>query len=291
MPNKFTIHLSLFTVALLFAANYSIAKVAMPKYIGPFGFIVLRATISGLIFWAYHYFFIKEKVSSRADIIRLVLCGVFGVAFNQLVFFKGLSMTTPINASIIMTINPIIVVILAYLAKLEKITLKKIIGILVGGLSVYFFLIKDGASFNDDHFLGDFFILLNASSYAIYLILAKPLMSKYNPMTVVKWVFFFGSIIVIPFGWEQFIAVEWSVLPVNIWLALGYVVIGVTVLAYFLNAWSLQYVNSSVISIYIYLQPILTTLVATLMGSDTLTWLDAGFATLIMSGVYLVSRK
>ncbi len=110
-------------------------------------------------------------------------------------------------------------------------------------------------------------------------------------MTVVKWMFLFGSLIVIPFGWNEVIAVEWSALPMSIWLVIGYVVIGVTVFAYFLNAWGLQFVNSSVISIYIYLQPILATSVATLMGSDSLTWTDAGFAMLIMSGVYLVSRK
>jgi len=291
MPSKFSIHLALFTVALLYGANYSIAKLAMPEYIGPFGFIVIRVTISGAIFWAYHHFVIKEKVTSKSDMFRLMLCGVFGVAANQLAFFKGLSMTTPINASIIMTINPIIVVTLAYFAKLEKITPKKIIGILIAGVSAYFFLTKDGGSFNDDHFLGDFLILVNASSYGIYLIIAKPLLVKYNPMTVVKWMFFFGSLIVIPFGWNELMAIEWTTFPISIWVIVLYVVLGVTVLAYFLNAWGLQYVDSSVVSIYIYLQPILATVVATLLGSDALTWTDTGYAVLIMSGVYLVSRK
>lgn len=291
MPSKFSIHLALFTVALLYGANYSIAKLAMPEYIGPFGFIIIRVTISGAIFWAYHFFFIKEKVTSKPDMFRLMLCGVFGVAANQLAFFKGLSMTTPINASIIMTINPIIVVTLAYFAKLEKITPKKIIGILIAGVSAYFFLTKDGSSFNDHHFLGDFLILVNATSYGIYLIIAKPLLVKYNPMTVVKWMFFFGSLIVIPFGWTELMAIEWATFPISIWVILLYVVLGVTVLAYFLNAWGLQYVDSSVVSIYIYLQPILATVVATLLGSDALTWTDTGYAVLIMSGVYLVSRK
>ena len=121
MPSKLSVHLALFTVALLYGANYSIAKIAMPEYIGPFGFIVLRVTISGLIFWAYHHIAVKEIVSSKSDMARLILSGVFGVAANQLAFFKGLSMTTPINASIIMTVNPIIVVTLAYLTKQEKI--------------------------------------------------------------------------------------------------------------------------------------------------------------------------
>lgn len=291
MPSKLSVHLALFTVALLYGANYSVAKIAMPEYIGPYGFIVIRATISGLVFWVYHHNAVKETVSSTSDMVKLILCGVFGVAANQLAFFKGLSLTTPINASIIMTVNPIIVVTLAYLTKQEKITLKKVIGILIAGISIYFFLTKDGSSFNDDHFLGDFLILVNASSYGIYLILAKPLLTKYHPMTVVKWMFLFGGIIVLPFGWREVLAVEWSALPMNIWLVIGYVVIGVTVFAYFLNAWGLQYVNSSVISIYIYLQPILATTVATLMGSDSLAWSDAGYATLIMSGVYLVSRK
>jgi len=291
MPSKLSIHLALFTVALLYGANYSIAKMAMPSYIGPFGFIIIRATVATVIFWVYHHFAVKEKVSYKSDMFRLLLCGIFGVAANQLAFFKGLSLTTPINASIIMTVNPIIVVLLAYFSKQEKITTKKIIGILIAGTSAYFFLTKDGASFNNDHFLGDFLVLVNATSYGIYLILAKPLLVKYNPMTVVKWMFLFGSIMVIPFGWNELSIVEWSEFPVHIWAVIGFVVLGVTVLAYFLNAWGLQYVNSSVVSIYVYLQPILATAVATLLGSDTLSWSDAGFAILIMSGVYLVSRK
>lgn len=289
--NKFWVHAALFTVALLYGANYTIAKYAMPEYIGAFGFIAVRVIITTGLFWLIHRFVSNEKIESKKDYFRLMLSGLFGVAINQLMFFKGLSLTTPINASIIMTINPAVVVLGAYFVGSERLTWTKIVGLAFGAIGAYLLITKDGADFNNQYFVGNLFVFINACSYATYLIVVKELMSKYDSLTIIKWVFLFGGILAVPFGIPDLLEVQWTLLPKIAWLSMAYVVVGTTFLAYLLNAWGLKFVNSSVVGIYIYLQPVLATSVAILLKSDTFEISYLVYALLIMFGVFLVSRK
>ena len=264
---------------------------AMPEHVGAFGFIAIRVFCATILFWVFHHFFSKEKIESKRDYLQLLLCGLFGVAFNQLMFFKGLSLTTPINASIIMTVNPIAVVIAAFFLRQEKITKNKVIGLALGAVGAYLLITKEGAGFNNRYFLGNSLVFLNACSYALYLVLVKKMMMKYQSLTVVKWVFLFGGLIAFPIGIPDLFAIHWSQLPSIAWFSIVYVIIGTTFIAYLLNAWGLKFVNSSVVGIYIYLQPVLATLIAVLIQSDVLELKDIIFSLLIMTGVYLVSKK
>lgn len=291
MNSRLWVHVALFTVALIYGANYTIAKYAMPDYIGAFGFIAVRVIITTILFWILHQFLSKERVESKRDYLRLILCGLFGITINQLLFFKGLSLTTPINASIIMTVNPIAVVIAAYLLGQEAITRNKVLGLALGAIGAYLLITKDGTSFSNQNFLGNGMVFLNACSYAVYLVLVKKMMMKYESLTVVKWVFLFGGIMAIPFGIPDLYLVEWALMPPFAWWSIVYVVLGTTFFAYLLNAWGLKFVNSSVVGIYIYLQPVLATFVAMILKSDKLELRDILFSLLIMSGVYLVSKK
>ena len=139
--------------------------------------------------------------------------------------------------------------------------------------------------------LGDLFIFINASSYGVYLVLVKSLMKKYNPMTVMRWVFTFGLIYVIPFGIGDVRQIEWSTFSTNIWLAVAYVLICVTIFAYLFNAIALKIVNPTIVGIYIYSQPLLATLIALFYAKDVLTIEKIGAGLLIFIGVYLVSSK
>jgi len=266
----------------------------MPDYVLPFGFIVLRAGGALLLFLLVHTLFFKEKVALK-DYPRLALCGLFGVAINQLLFFKGLSITTPINASIIMTSNPILVLIAASVMLRERITWIKIIGIVLGlsgAISLIFF--KNGInniSFGSDSLLGDALIFINAASYGVYLVIVKPLMQRYKPITVIKWVFLFGFLFVLPVGFEEFTQIQWKELPVFIWLEILFVVVFTTFFAYLLNVNALKKVSPSVVSIYIYLQPLLATAFAISLGKDSLDVLKVVAASLIFAGVFLVSKN
>lgn len=262
----------------------------MPNYIEPFGFILLRAATACVFFWTVHRFFVQENVA-RSDFGRLILCGLFGVAINQLMFFKGLNWTTPINAALIMTTTPVLVLVTSALLIGERITWRKVVGVSLGITGAILIILYGGTPIveAENQFLGDIFIFINATSYGIYLVLVKSLMRKYHPMTVIKWVFTFGFFFVIPFGFNEFRVVEWSTFPVGIWLAVLYVLLGATFLAYLLNAAALKALNPSVVSIYIYLQPVLATIIALIFGKDALTLQKALPSVLIFIGVYLVS--
>lgn len=289
MKGKLPAHLALFGANLIYGLNYTIAKNVMPEYIKPFGFIFLRVTGALLLFWLFHALFFKEKVA-RKDFLRLAACGLFGVAINQLLFFKGLDITTPINAAIIMTTNPILVMVLAAIIMKEGMTWLRGGGILLGlSGAVTLFLFKDNFSIGSGTMWGDLLVQINAASYALYLIIVKPLMAKYQPMTVIKWVFLFGYLVVFPVGFSEFREIDWQNMPFSIYMETLYVVIGTTFLAYLFNIFALKELSPTIASAYIYLQPVLAGAFAIMMGKDELNFIKVVATIMIFSGVYLVS--
>ncbi len=289
MINNILPHLALFLVNLIYALNYSIAKDVMPDYIGPSGFILLRVIGGSLLFFLTYIFFIKENVELK-DIVRLLFCGLFGVAINQLFFFEGLNLTTPINAAIIMTVSPILVIIFSAIIIKEKITIRKLLGIFLGIVGAATLILKSGSiSIDNAFFVGNILIFINATSYSIYLVLVKTLMTKYNPITVMFYVFSFGLIFVLPFGLNELLEVNTQSFSKIIYLKVAFVVICTTFLAYLFNAFALKTLNPSVVSTYIYLQPVLASVVAIFLKSDSLDFIKILSALFIFSAVYLVS--
>ena len=282
-------HLALFLVNLIYALNYSIAKDVMPSYIGPSGFILLRVIGGSLLFFIAYFFFIKESVA-KSDIIRLVFCGLFGVAINQLFFFEGLNLTTPINAAIIMTTSPVLVIIFSAIIIKERITSRKILGIFLGISGAATLILKSGSiNLENDFFVGNFLVFINATSYSIYLVLVKTLMTKYNPITVMFYVFSFGLVFVLPFGINELLNIKLESFTQAIYWKVAFVVICTTFLAYLFNAFALKSLNPSVVSVYIYLQPVLATIIALLLKSDSLDFIKLISSLFIFSAVFLVS--
>lgn len=284
-------HISLIFANLIYAINFTFAKDVMPDFIMPTGFILLRV-IGALVLFAISYFlFINEKVTPK-DTFRLAICSVFGVAINQLFFFEGLNLTTPINAAIVMTINPILVILLSFLIIGESITLRKIIGICLGLFGAATLILKEGGiDFSSGNQTGNLFVFINASSYGLYLVLVKPLLQKYHPITILFYVFGFGLLYVMPFGFNNLSVVKWEIIPYKIYLEIAFVVICTTFVAYLLNSSALKRLNPTTVSIYIYLQPILASLFAISWGSDTIDNQKIMAAALIFLGVYLVSVR
>lgn len=282
-------HVAILLANIIYGANYSIAKEVMPAYIQPFAFVLMRVGGALILFLMVSTLVVKEKIDKK-DIPRLALLGVCGVAINQLMFLKGLSLTTPINASIIMISNPIVVLLFAAIALKEKIGLNKIIGILLGvGGALLLLLFNKSFSFGSETIFGDMMILINSISWAFYVVLAKPLMKKYNAFTVVKWVFLFGFVYVLPFGYTEMTLVDWKSIPLIAWYCILFVVIATTFLAYIFNTYALKALSPSVVSIYIYLQPFIATVIAVLFGKDELDARKIISALMIIAGVYLVS--
>jgi drug/metabolite transporter (DMT)-like permease len=298
MSKKVLAHLALFAVNLMYGANYVVAKGVMPKYVGPNGFILMRVTGAIVLFWTI-LLFRFQKVAKK-DLITLAICGFFGVGMNQLLFFNGLMRTSPLNASIIMTMTPIIVFILSIIILKEKSTKIKVIGIGLGAFGSISLTLLSKQAVSDSSSLGDLFILLNAISYSIYLVLVKPLMVKYKPITVISWVFTFGFIFVLiwPFSIPEFSVIDWPTMPTDIPWRILFVVIGVTFLPYLLMVFAMKDVTPSVASSYIYFQPVLAGIfiyISYSIGSDDYTsdfsiW-KLFCALVIFIGVYLVSKS
>ncbi len=278
-------------VNIFYGGNYVVAKEVMPDHLSPFGFILLRVTAAGILFLLLHALLVREKVDKQ-DLPRLFLCGLFGVAVNQLLFFKGLDLTTPINASIMMITTPMLVLGLSAIFLGERITRLKILGIVIGASGAIFIILNGDASLNigRNTALGDTLVLINAASFAMYLIVVKPLMMKYHPFTVIKWAFLFGWVMVAPFGYEELRSAEWSTFSTGIWLSIGYVIVFATFFTYTLNVYALKVVNPSIVSIYIYSQPVLASIIALSFGKDELTMGKIFGAMLIFFGIYLVSK-
>ena len=284
-------HAALLIVAVIYGLNYSLAKDVMPDYVQPRGFILIRAIGGMALFQILRLATDREKIDRR-DWWRLAVCGFFGVAANQMCFFEGLNLTTPINASVIMTVNPIVVMLLSAIFLKVPIKPVRIFGIFLGLAGAIFLITRGndlGQIFQSGKSVGNLLVFCNATSYAAYLVMVKPLMKKYKSLTVISWVFTFGFMIVLPFGGEQFLAVDMANLPTKIIGEIAFVVLGTTFMAYLFNIYALKIVSSTTVSIYIYLQPVFATLVAVALGKDELTWLAVSAAALIFAGVYFVS--
>jgi drug/metabolite transporter (DMT)-like permease len=287
-PNVLLVHASILAVALIYGANYSIMKTVTPLYVQPTGLVIIRVYSAVILFWLLAP---KEQITHKKDFVLLALCALFGIAINQIFFIKGLALTIPINASVIMTSTPIMVLIASSIILKERITGLKLLGILMGFSGAFLLLTGGGIAFGGDTFWGDLMILANALSYGIYLVIVKPMMVKYKPLTVVKWVFTFGCIYVLPFGIQEFIAIDWKEIPSQQFWALGYIIVFTTLLTYLLNAWALKHISPSVVGYYVYLQPIIATSIAIVFRGDPLTLQTILFSLLIFIGVFLVSWK
>lgn len=285
------VHGVLLLVGLIYGANYSIAKSAMPDLISPYGFILVRVAAATAIFWIIDWFTGNEPIKYPRDYFTLLKCAVFGVAINQLMFFKGLSMTSTISASVILTTNPITVLVGSYLILREPATKTKIAGVLLGSIGAILLILRNQITWEEGSFLGDLFIFINATSYGIYLILVKPLMRRYRAMTIIKWVFLFGLIFIIPVGLKDTMAVNWSTMPMDGWLSILYVIVFTTVLAYALNIWALKFVSPTVVSYYIYLQPLFAVGIAFFFLDEIPSTRMVLSAMMIFTGVYLVSKN
>lgn len=276
----------------IYAVNHTLAKGLMPDVIQPFGFILLRVSGAALLFWIISLFYPSEKID-RSDWFRIIACAFFGMVLNMLLFFKGLSLSTPINSSVVITLVPVLLLVMSFFFLKEKITWLKIFGIglgLIGALLLILFGIKTQTNAPNIS-LGNFFFIINATSYSIYLITVKPLVSKYSSITLMKWFFIFAVIINLPIGISEFTKVDWPNLTFDSAWKLTFVVIGTTVLTYLFNIYALKQLRPSTIGAFIYLQPVLATFFAVIMGADSLTTLRVLAAVLIFTGVFLSSRK
>ncbi len=246
---------ALLFVNLIYGASHVLAKGVMPGFLSPTVFILFRVLGAVVLFWLLIPFVKRAKILTR-DIMRFAACGLFGVTVNQLLFFHGLNASSPMNAGIIMALNPIMVAVLSFFWLKERLLPKQWIGIGMGAIGAIALTTSGTNSFQAQ--LGDLFLLGNSFSYAVYLLLVKPLMQKYPPLVVITWVFTFGTFFLLAFTplYTDLKQTDFYTIPWYIWLKIAYVVVGVTFLTYLLTVFGLKYVSSTAASAFIYVQPI-----------------------------------
>ena len=277
---------------LIYGVTFTIAKEVMPMYIKPYGFILLRVGGAAMVFWLLGLF-IKAKSIEKSDYKKIIIAAFFGVGLNMLTFFKGLSYTTPISASVIMVTSPILVLIFASILLKEKLILRKIIGVVIGLIGAVI-LIVYGTSPNGDAqnmMLGNLLVFINAASYAMYLVQVKKLIAKYNPIVFVKWLYLFGFLFVLPFGFAELSEVNWSLMPTSIYFKVGFVVLFTTCITYLFNLFALSKLKPTTVSVFIYVQPVIASIYALFVGSDSLNTVKIAATLLIFLGVFLVTKQ
>ena len=281
-------HFALFSANLIYALNYIVAKDVMPTFITPSSFVLMRVIGAFVFFFTIYIFCIRQKIEIR-DIYYLFFCALFGVVINMMFFFEGLSLTSPISASIIMITTPLLVYLISVSISIESYSITKFFGVILGLIGA-FILISNGKSFHISN-LGDILVFLNAVSYSIYLIMVKKMMIKYHPVTVLSIIFFFGLIIILPITYDDFSSVKFTNLPISIVFKMLFVVLFTTCIAYFLNIFALSKLKSSIVAFYIYLQPLLATIISLFFGKDFLSFIKIIAAGFIFLGIYFVAYK
>jgi drug/metabolite transporter (DMT)-like permease len=285
-------HAGLVGTNLFFAINLSAVKyLTANNFMQPFGMNVIRVGVSVALFWLLYLIYPSRQKIEKKDTGRFLLCALTGIAINQMLFLKGLSLTYPVHAVLLMLIVPILITIFAGWVLKEKIHWHKMAGLGLG-ISGAIVLITSRVTGGDGNnvVLGDTLVLINAISYTIYFILVKPLMLKYNPVQVVRLIFTYGLLMVLPFGWVEFTAIQWSSFSTTEYTLILLITIGGTFLAYLFNVYGIKVLGAAVAGSYIYIQPVFAAIIARIFLKENLELYKLVAALLIFAGVYLCNK-
>ena len=287
-------HLALLGSNVMWGVMAPISKFVLAGgIISSMALVDIRIFGGTILFWIASMFFESEKVD-RKDYIKLFGAGFFSTAFNQLCFIKGVSLTSPVDASICTSTLPIWTMILAAIFLREPVTGKKATGVLLGlsgALLLVFFGNGRNAAGNSNVW-GDLLCLLSQVSYSVYLVFFQGVIKKYSPVTLMKWKYTFGALLLLlPLFIGSFFSVEWASLPSNQWSGLAYILLCGTFLSYLIVPIGQKHLRPTVVAMYNYLQPVTAAAVAILWGLDSFNIVKLIAVVLIFSGVMLVNRS
>lgn len=289
-------HAALWVANIIWGLNAPICKGVLlspehPGGVSPFALSVYRMVGACLLFWSASLLLPRERVAPR-DIVRLFFASVFGIQLNQMLFLWGLSLTSPINSSIIATVVPILTMVLAMFFLREPITWLKSSGVMLGAagalLLVWMSQHGDGGTSSIE---GDILCIVSAVSYAAYLTAFRDTIIRYSPVTTMKWMFLFAALAAAIIYYGPLTEVDYASLTPRTWAGIGYVVVCSTFLAYLMVPIAQRYLRPTLVSMYNYLQPIVAVLFTVAIGLDTFGF-TKGFAALcVFAGVWLVTKS
>lgn len=282
-------HLALLFTNFAFAVNYNGVKYYILKGLaGPLGVNIIRTGGCVIIFWILYFFKKEKKKVQKRDMWKLMLCSLMAIAFNQVVFIKSLDFTSPFHASLLSLISPILIVIFAFFMLNERLTTAKVAGIFLAMAGAVLLLRGKEANPGENYIIGDTMVFLASIAYAIYFILVKPLMERYSPVLVTRWIFTFGFLFTFPVCLTEFTEIQFVSFSAFDWGLLVFIVLAGTVLGYLFNVYGLKILNASVAGAYIYTQPVLTGVISVLYLGEKVTVLKILATLLIFGGLFLV---
>jgi drug/metabolite transporter (DMT)-like permease len=281
---NWSVHFAMVTVQFLFASLPVAAKFVLPG-IPPSGIVFCRITGAALAFVVIKAATVREEVTDRRDLVTLAGLSLVGVVLNQLFFLEGVKRTTAINANILITTIPAFTLAIAIILGRERASRAKVAGIVCAAAGALYLVGLDRLRLDPDTAFGNALIVVNTSLYAFYLVLSKRLLERYHPVTVVTYVFLFGALFIAPFGVAALRDVQFAAQPPAVLIGLVYIVIFPSILAYYLSVWALRRTASSLVAMYVYLQPLITAVGAPLILHEHSTTRGGLAAALIFAGL------
>ncbi|MEO8379178.1 MAG: EamA family transporter [Acidobacteriota bacterium] len=285
-PSTLRVHGALFSVALLFSANYIISKFGM-RALAPLSFAWLRVAGASVLLLLVS----RGDTLPRGEWRRITLFSILGVVINQTLFLSGLAFTTVHVAAILITSIPVFVAAAAVVLGRERASAMRIGGIAVACTGALLVVGGEHIAGSGHEALGAAMILINCLSYALYLVVSKPDMGRLSPRAVVARMFAIGTVFMLPICAPALLRERWSAVSPTAWISLGLVILGPTFAAYLLQAWALEYADSSVVAAYTYVQPVLATLMAAVFFGEQIRAVVALAAVLIFAGVWIVTQS
>ena len=284
-------HIALLVANVIFGLNTTISRTLMPEILSPYSLTFFRLSGAMLLFWTASLFIKSEHVPPK-DILQLFFASIFALVLNQLPYFVGLSITSPIDASIVVTTLPILTMLLAAIIIKEPITTMKAVGVLVGASGALLLIFNSHTpKVGESNFWGNMIVLGAVASFAIYLTVFKKLISRYSPITIMKWMFLFATITCYPFCHNALLQTNFATFSASVILRIAYVVVLSTFFTYMLIAIGQKVLRPTTFSMYNYLQPIVASFAAVIIGIDTFGIEKALATVLVFAGVYIVTQS
>lgn len=283
-------HVALLAVQVMFGSSAILGKYALAAF-PPVSIVGFRVAGAAAAFYFLQRMRGSLRLERRSHYLYFMLFSALGVVCNQLLFFKGLSLTTATNASLLAVMIAIFAILVSVVIGNDKFTWLKAVGAVTAAGGVIYLIDPATASFSSATTQGDFLIILNSMFYATYVAISKKLITHYGASKSIAWLFLFGSVVNVPLGLLSLSTVDLGAIGWQPWLALGAVVLFPTILAYYWNTWALARVEPSMVAVYTYLQPLIGTLLAIFVLGEV--WKPRIFLAmaLIFTGVFMVTRK
>lgn len=281
-------------MAIFYGINYFTVKHVFETGIDSFAVMAIRTAVTAAFFIGYHQLAVKERIQERRDYFRLFLASMFGVAINQTFFLWGLSLTSRVNASVLMILTPVFVFLTAWFLRQERFSAYRIAGLLIAFVGAGGLILsgaKEAFSLTGASIAGDVMIMVNAATYGIYLVLVRPLLVRYNLFTIIKWLFIFGAPVHMAISIGPLLSTPLEAFTPGVVGGIAFLIVFATILAYLLNAWAMKVLPSSAVGVYIYVQPVFVTMGSAFLSLGEVTWLSVSFILLIFAGVWLVGRR